>query len=63
MSHVRWLTPSRLAFIAQLRAADVSFDQPLLVALARSAADDIERLCDALIEAEEIMDALEKQRG
>jgi hypothetical protein len=39
-------TPSRLALIERLKAADTSWDQSLLVVLARTAAGEIERLME-----------------
>lgn len=62
-THIRWLTPSRIAFIEQLRAVDTSWDPWLVVALARSAADDIERLAESLMDAERVMSEMENQHG
>lgn len=46
-------TPARLALIETLRATDTSWRVDTVVAMARAAADDIERLCEMLEEAEE----------
>jgi hypothetical protein len=42
----RHATADRLAFIERLRAADCSWDQTILVALAHTSANEIERLSE-----------------
>lgn len=46
------LTPGRRGLIANLRSVDTFCNQTLLIAMCRSAADDIERLVEMLGEAE-----------
>lgn len=63
MSAHNWLTAGRLGFIANLRSVDTFCGQTLLVAMCRSAADDIERLAECLNDAERVMAAVENQNA
>ena len=48
---------ARKVFVSRLRAADASWNQASLISMAHAAANELERLCEMLEEAEAAYDA------